>query len=144
MVRLKFGIYMLVLSALATSCTTLPTTQGESDEIFFLQDAENEGVGGDTALLEGMLSLANGCLLITDQFGIDHSPVWPRGYTYETVGNGIEIYNHADEAIARVGEKASLGGGEFSPQDYENIDKLLGSPSECPRPFWSVNGASPL
>lgn len=130
--------------ALLAGCTTNPTEQSE-DGVYFLQHNEAAG-GGDTALLAGPLLLVDGCLSvpIPNQAGMSYVPVWPEDYRYEVIDETVEVYDSQGRTVARVGDRVSMGGSEFSSLDYAQMDEITGEADACLRPFWHANHASPL
>lgn len=141
MAKSKLVGYTLALLLFSVGCTNTPAVQDSlgANEINFLRGKNQSSGGGDTALVEGVLKLSNGCLLVTDEFGSTFSPVWPRDYNYRRVADNLEIVGGSGEVVAEVGKRVGLGGGEFSDIDYAELTKSVSGDLNCPQPFWDVN-----
>ena len=89
-----------------------------------------------TALLEGVLVLDdNGCLRIKNYE--EYLPVWPHGFSL--VEENLTVLDSSGRAVARVGERVKLGGGEC-PEPCRNVGEYSEYlPDErCPGPYWIV------
>lgn len=138
MAKSKFVACTLALLIFTVGCSTVLAAREPQNEIYFLRDKQPSGSGGDAALLEGVLELSDGCLLIVDSLGISFSPVWPHEYSYKRVAEDVEIIDEMGEVVARVGERVGVGGGEFSPRGYAELEKYVSGNLNCPEPFWNV------
>lgn len=86
---------------------------------------------GHAALLEGILTTDDGCVVLTDDFGETWVPVFPDDLTWDKTGTRLH-----DEVLV-LGERVGLGGGEApARQDAWSI------PEACPQgaPLWAVAG----
>ena len=95
------------------------------------------------ALLEGELRLVDGCLRAGDEYAGQQGEliIWPPGYWAAAEDGVIVVYNTEGQAVARVGDVVSLGGGEVfqlfqSPTARESVVEQ--PPAECPGPYWVV------
>jgi hypothetical protein len=92
-----------------------------------------------TALLEGELSLEDGCLRVSDRGYDNYLLVWPYGFSLSTEGGVIQIIDDTGQPIADVGGRVKIGGGECA-KPCEGIAKYSAQlPSDrCSGPYWIV------
>jgi len=93
-----------------------------------------------TALLEGELSLEDGCLRVSDRGYDNYLLVWPYGFSLNTDENGvIQVIDDKGQPVARVGDKVKIGGGEcVKPcKGISNYSAQLPS-DRCSGPYWIV------
>ncbi len=78
------------------------------------------------ALIEGALTLRDGCLLVGNDLAI-----WPPGWTVVTAADRLEVRDANGAHAGAVGERARYGGGQLS--DPKQIANVIGRepPSEC-------------
>ena len=91
------------------------------------------------SLMTGELILED-CYLRVDQELI----IWQPDYFVNNNDGVIEILDRNGEAVARVGERVSMGGGEIEP--IEHINKLLKEPlpQDCEGPYWLMGEIVPM
>ncbi|MBA7558701.1 hypothetical protein ES708_00308 [subsurface metagenome] len=91
------------------------------------------------SLMTGELILED-CYLHVDQELI----IWQPDYFVNNNDGVIEILDRNGEAVARVGERVSMGGGEIEPIDY--INKLLKEPlpADSKGPYWLMGEIVPI
>ena len=66
--------------------------------------------------------------------------VWPPGYSMRAEDGDIRIVRGDGQAIARIGDKVELGGGQVAPPSgpREAYAKQLKIPEKCKGPLWIV------
>lgn len=89
--------------------------------------------GGPTALFEGILVDADGC--ITTDGG--DTVVWPPG-SWLSVNGGAPLV-HTDFSQVRMGERVRLGGGFYSRAQLAGV-AASAAESRCPEPFFLTTG----
>lgn len=90
-----------------------------------------------SALIEGMLTVRDGCVLVASDLA-----VWPPGWMLATAGDRLEVRDASGARVGAVGEKVRLGGGQLS--DPKHIADVIGRepPPECRGlNAWSVGSA---
>ena len=90
------------------------------------------------SLMEGVLETDdNGCLRV-DNYLI----IWPHGFSLRTEGEGIQVIDSNGQVVARVGDKITLGGGEFPGEKArEQIEEFIIEqplPDDYQGPYWIV------
>ncbi len=92
------------------------------------------------ARAEGRLILYEGCLRLRPTFGRGHMIIWPYGYKLRLEGKTIQVLNADGQAVARVGDRIVLGGGEASSMEF--IENYIGQPlpPDCTGPYWMAGG----
>lgn len=88
------------------------------------------------ALLQGKLAIRDGCLRVSEG---DEDPgsliIWQPDYFLNDNDGTVEVLDREGKAVARVGERVSMGGGEVSLASVET--QLRGPiPSQCEGPYW--------
>jgi len=90
----------------------------------------------------GILFIDNdGYLRVKAPKGKDYSPalvIWPYGYSWKIENNKISIVNEKGQAIMRVGDTVTLGGG-FIPGYFVNEITSFPLPADAVGPYFEAN-----
>ncbi len=97
----------------------------------------DEALGGE-ALIEGRLSVRDGCLILTDTGSDAYLLIWPDWLRLARDSSGVAVTDAAGMVLARVGDEVSIGGGEIAgdPRDLSKIP-----PSCLSMKSWGVGGS---
>lgn len=97
------------------------------------------GPSGDQALLEGPLSLSNGCVGIGTGDTFTYL-IWPAGSTIVSGGGGVTVKDGSGTAVVSLGDTIRMGGGIDSLASAEET-VVGGIPDGCREPgvhYWYV------
>jgi imidazolonepropionase-like amidohydrolase len=134
-------------SMLASLLTARPASRrGEAvpprdRESFFPQLAPATGERAfPEALVEGTLTLSDGCLRIVQGDAVDYLIIWPPHVRLEVSGGSVRVLDEERRTTAQVGGEVRLGGGEvqISAPILKELRHPL--PDECPGPYWLASG----
>jgi hypothetical protein len=93
--------------------------------------------------IEGILILENGILRISPVDNTDntsHLPIWPIGFSWRAEDGIITVINNKNEAVARVGDKIGVGGGNVALWVVDRYT-FPPVPKDCPGPYWLASGS---
>ncbi|MCL2736099.1 MAG: hypothetical protein FWD75_05635 [Propionibacteriaceae bacterium] len=105
----KSTLIIAVVLAGCGACAAMDT--GSADPPFSVITYQPRGVGGDLALLEGRLTLIDGCLVVDRAEGM--TLVYLPRPTLRYTTDGFWLYGR----IYRLGDPVSWGGGGYGLQD---------------------------
>jgi len=132
--QFKIFIWAIVFLMILTACdNNLDATPSPTPYFPQLKEEPN---GFMLALLTGELILVDGCLRLNGNDGNSHLLIWPYDYSVGIESNVIQIIDGTGQAVAQVGDKLKVGGGESS---FEFAQSLVSTfPENCPGPYWIV------
>ncbi|MDR1185909.1 MAG: hypothetical protein LBK95_00385 [Bifidobacteriaceae bacterium] len=102
---------VLVVAAVAVLAATSCGRESCDGSSMVAATYEEQGTGGDSALLAGGLEKAGRCLVIRDEVGEEWVVYVPTG---DFVATGDEDFRLFGRAF-RLGDKVTLGGGYYEP-----------------------------
>jgi hypothetical protein len=97
------------------------------------------GPSGDAALLEGPLSVSNGCVGIPGG-GTFTYLIWPSGSSIVAEGRALTVLDGSGAAVASIGDTIHVGGGVDSLAHADEV-VVGGIPDACRQPgvhYWHV------
>jgi hypothetical protein len=94
--------------------------------------------GGPTALLNGHVSFANGCVSLVDDQGVAVTGLWPSSAGMDVSTGSVQIV--VDGVRLAEGAEVSMGGGAY--KDEEFVTSLVGPiPEGCRGDrYWLLTG----
>lgn len=95
---------MIVLGGCSSS-TAPPEPDTESPAASYVRTSE--WGEGDSALLDGTMTLDNGCLTVVDEAGLATVPIFPTDFSWNDESSSLSGFGHT----LSVGDSISLGGG---------------------------------
>lgn len=114
----------VVLTACSSSATTSPS--GPAGPAVATYQGK-PGSGGFQAMLEGTVSVTNGCVTITDNTGATVTPVFPENQVEKADAPSVLVFRGT---AYKEGASLKLTGGESSGREL---------PAGCPGTAWMVN-----
>lgn len=130
--RQSLGVFCLTLVA---GCAA--PGEGASPTVNFLSERENDRPDM-TALFEGTLTLADGCLRLRDGAGEGYAAIWPFGFSFRAEGDEIAILDREGKHVVQVGERILVGGGELPGVTAEELAPYVEQSVRCVGTYWSV------
>ncbi len=95
------------------------------------------------ALVEGMLTLNNGCLRVVQDNQIDYLIIWSPQVRIELSDKSIQVFDEKSQVTAQVGQTVQLGGGQI-PTSASILKELRQPlPKNCSGPYWLASGIVP-
>jgi hypothetical protein len=117
MVSLASRLRILLIGPMLAACTLLVPDSGDTRLIRHRAlDAY------PAALLEGTLRSVEGCLVVETDHGSTEVVVWPPDHRLGSDSNVAAVQDWWGHTKWRVGERVSLGGGEY---DFGSIQAFL-------------------
>jgi hypothetical protein len=116
-----------------------PETSGTTVEPTATLLVSGNGLSGDSALLEGPLSLSNGCVGVRAG-GTFTYLIWPAGSRLVVDDGGLTVKDETGAAAASIGDTIRMGGGIDSLGRAEEV-VVGGIPDACQEPgvnYWYV------
>src|SRR5699024_12758310 len=101
-----------------SSSSTPPEADPESPAASYMRTSR--WGEGDTALLEGIVALENGCFTVVDDAGQVIVPVFPTDFTWDDEAGELSGFGHTFSA----GDSVSLGGGYHQMPPYSSAETL--------------------
>jgi len=126
----------IIVSLLILAVTTLLQAGCGANEPVQLLAVQKEQNLQMQALVSGRLVLDDGYLRVRTLWPLRGILIiWPYGYSWKAEDSEIWIINEEGRAVARVGDKIQIGGGEI-PASFaeEKIGQPL--PADIEGPFW--------
>jgi len=105
-----------------SSSSTPPEADPESPAASYMRTSR--WGEGDTALLEGIVALENGCFTLVDDAGQVIVPVFPTDFTWDDEAGELSGFGHTFSA----GDSVSLGGGYHQMPPSSSAEHI---PSGC-------------
>lgn len=96
------------------------------------------------ALLDGELVIDAGCLRAGNN-NTSYLIIWPPEVSVHSVGDSVEVHDQSGAAVAQVGSRVQLTGGELQVDQAASLAQNLKEPlpESCPGPYWLVGDVQP-
>jgi hypothetical protein len=139
---MKFGAAALALCLFAASCNAASPPIGTVDpNAAAIPTWTGDGALPD-AVIGGVLSVANGCLVLTPPGDASYLLIWPQGWSARRIGEIVQVRDPAG-AIYETGGTYGFGGGEFKSSNVGHPIQDLDP--RCERAnYWVVTRAVPI
>ncbi len=95
------------------------------------------------ALVEGTLTLTDGCLRIKEGDKFNYLIIWPPQTRLDLSSNSIRVFDEKSRVTARVGQTVRLGGGQIQTSAPILKELRYPLPNKCPGPYWLASGIVP-
>ncbi len=137
MKNIRLLLQVAGLSVLMAGCMSAAPEAEEG--IYFLQQRETDAPQM-LALLEGELTLTEGCLRIQSNYGDEsYAAIWPFEFSFDSSGDSIDILNGERQVVAQVGNQIRVSGGEVPSLSKEEFEASFTGTFGCSGRYWIVN-----